>query len=195
MLRRGSTLETEIKLRLDDAASTRRELARLGFSIVKRRVFETNTIFDTPGGVLRRERKLLRLRQAGRRHTIAFKGSPLAGKRHKSREELESEFANPVGMRRILEGLGYRPVFRYEKYRTEYSQPDRIGSAMLDQTPIGDFLELEGPPRWIDRTARSLGRRPADYITASYGSLYLEHCKAAGIEPTGMIFPGKRQRS
>ena len=46
MLRRGSTLETEIKLRLDDTVSTRRELARLGFSIVKRRVFEINTIFD-----------------------------------------------------------------------------------------------------------------------------------------------------
>ena len=75
---RSANLETEIKLRLEDPAATRRQLAGLGFSVSRRRVLEINTIFDTPGGALRRERKLLRLRQAGSRRAITFKGPPAA---------------------------------------------------------------------------------------------------------------------
>jgi adenylate cyclase class 2 len=187
-----SNLETEIKLRLSSAAAARRLLGRLGFSIVKPRVLEVNTIFDTAPGALRSGRKMLRLRKAGRRHTLAFKGPPISI-RYKSREELESEVGDPAAMWRILERLGYAPVFRYEKYRTEYVGPDPAGAVMLDETPIGAFLELEGGPRWIDRTARALGFSPAGYITASYGRLYLEHCQSTGIEPTNMVFDRSRR--
>jgi len=190
----ASNLEIEIKLRLADTRAARRKLAQIGFSIVTRRVFEINTIFDTSAGLLRGERKLLRLRQAGRRNTLAFKGPPLVS-RYKSREELETECADSESMRRILVSLGYLPAFRYEKYRTEFAQAGQPGAAMLDETPIGDFLELEGPPRWIDRTARALGFSPRDYLTASYGKLYLEHCQSSGAEPTNMVFARDRQRS
>jgi adenylate cyclase class 2 len=182
-----SNLETEIKLRIDSAAGARRLLGQLGFSVVTPRVLEINTIFDTAAGALRSGRKLLRLREAGHRHTLAFKGPPRLS-RYKSREEFESEFSDPASMWRILEGLGYAPVFRYEKYRTEYARPERAGALMLDETPIGAFLELEGRPRWIDRTARALGYSPADYVIASYGKLYLEHCQSTGIEPRNMVF-------
>jgi adenylate cyclase class 2 len=59
---------------------------------------------------------------------------------------------------------------------------------MLDETPIGAFLELEGGPRWIDRTARALGFPRDGYITDSYGKLYLEHCQSKGVEATNMVF-------
>jgi adenylate cyclase class 2 len=183
----ASNLEIEIKLRIDSVAGARRLLRRLGFSIATPRVFEINTVFDTAAGALRSGRKLLRLRQAGHRHTLAFKGPPNPT-RYKSREELESEFSDPASMRRILERLGYAPVFRYEKYRTEYAEPAPAGAVMLDETPIGAFLELEGRPRWIDRTARALGFSRRDYIIASYGKLYLEHCQAKGVEPADMVF-------
>ena len=183
----GSNRETEIKLRLDNPASLRRQLAKLGFSVAKRRVLEINTVFDTPDSVLLRERKLLRLREAGIRRTIAFKGPPAAS-RYKSREEVESGVTDAEGMRLILARLGYEPVFRYEKYRTEYTRPGKAGSVMLDETPIGDYLELEGSPGWIDRTARALGRSPVDYITASYGKLYHEYCHANGLKPGHMVF-------
>ena len=45
---------------------------------------------------------------------------------------------------------------------------------MLDRTPIGDVGEIEGPARWIDRTAKLLGVEPADYITKSYAELFFE---------------------
>ena len=183
----GSNLETEIKLRLEDPAASRRALAKLGFSITTRRVLEINTVFDTPANLLRRERKLLRLRQAGSRRTITFNGPPAAS-RYKSREEIESGFSDEKAMRLILARLGYAPVFRYEKYRTEYTHLGKAGSVMLDETPIGDFLELEGSPRWIERTSRELGRSPAEFITASYGTLYLEYCQASGAKPRDMVF-------
>jgi adenylate cyclase class 2 len=182
-----SNLEIEIKLRIDSVAAARRLLRQRGFSIVTPRVLEINTIFDTAAGTLRSGRKLLRLRQARHRHTLTFKG-PTNSSRFKSREELESDFSDPASMRRILERLGYAPVFRYEKYRTEYAGPDAAGAVMLDETPIGAFLELEGGPRWIDRTARALGFSRDGYITSSYGKLYLEHCQAKGVEPTKMVF-------
>jgi len=184
-------LETEIKLEVDDPASTKRQLAKLGFAIVRRRVLEINTIFDTTESALLRARKLLRLRQAGSRRTLTFKGPPVAS-RYKSREEIESGFADDKAMRLILAGLGYKPVFRYEKYRTEFAQPGQAGAVMLDETPIGGFLELEGSPRWIERTARALGKSPAEYITASYGALYRKHCQARGVTPGNMVFGRRR---
>jgi adenylate cyclase class 2 len=186
----GSNRETEIKLRLDHPASVKRQLSKLGFLIAKRRVLEINTIFDTPDSVLLRERKLLRVRQAGSRRTLTFKGPPVAS-RYKSREEIESAFTDDKAMRLILERLGYKPVFRYEKYRTEFIRPGQAGAVMQDETPIGDYLELEGSPLWIERTARALGRSPAEFITASYGSLYREHCQARGVTPGNMVFRRK----
>jgi len=59
---------------------------------------------------------------------------------------------------------------------------------MLDETPIGTYLELEGPGRWIDRTARQLGYRPEDYITQSYVALLVERCRRRGRVPGNMIF-------
>jgi len=167
-------------------------LSQLGYVIVKPRVLEVNIVFDTPSAVLRRESKLLRLRQAGRTGIITFKGPPAPGP-YKSREEIEAGVSDGPGMQLVLERLGFAPVFRYEKYRTEYARPRQAGVIMLDQTPIGNFLELEGSPRWIDSAARALGYSQADYLTASYGALYLQHCRDSGATPVHMTF--RRQRS
>ena len=183
-------METEIKLELDDRVSAKRQLAKLGFSIAKRRVLEINIVFDTPDAVLLQKGKLLRLRQAGSLRTLTFKG-PTVASRYNSREEIESAVTDDKAMRLILKGLGYEPVFRYEKYRTEFTRPGHAGAVMLDETPIGDYLELEGSPRWIERTARALGKSPAEFITASYGALYREHCQARGAVPGNMVFRRK----
>jgi adenylate cyclase class 2 len=187
MVRGASQVETEIKLGVGSAAATRRLLRRQGFSIEEKRVLERNTIFDTPEGALRMRRNVLRLRQAGRRRIITFKGAPRIG-RHKSREEFESAIGDAGVVSAILAGLGYTPVFRYEKYRTVYGRAGEAGSIMLDETPIGDFLELEGPARWIDRTARELGYTRSDYLTSSYGTLYMNYRESHRTAPKHMVF-------
>jgi adenylate cyclase class 2 len=92
-------------------------------------------------------------------------------------------------MRAILERLGFKAAFRYEKYRAEYT--DGKGVATVDETPIGLYLELEGAPSWIDRTARALGFRRADYITASYYGLYREYCERRGEAVGDMVFEAR----
>lgn len=181
------TRETEIKLAVKDARSLRRLLREAGFVVSRRRVFEANTVFDTPELSLRTSSCLLRIRQAGRAATLTFKGVPETSK-FKSREELELKIDNAASMMAIMERLGYLRVFRYEKYRTEFHQPQRAGVAMLDETPVGVYLELEGTPHWIDRTARRLGFQESDYITTSYGRLYLGWCAAHGHKPGDMTF-------
>lgn len=91
---------------------------------------------------------------------------------------------------RILSRLGFEPVFRYEKYRTEYAPEERDGLATLDETPIGIFLELEGAPEWIDRKAAELGFTEAGYVTASYAGLYREYREEHPGSPEDMVFQG-----
>ena len=185
----SGTREIEIKLPVADAATARKLLRRAGFRVSRRRVFEANTVFDTPGLSLRASQRLLRVREAGGVATLTYKGPPAVG-RHKSREELELVVPRAATMAAVLDRLGFRPVFRYEKYRAEYRQPGIPGVATVDETPVGVYVELEGSPRWIDRTARALGFAERDYITASYGRLYLEWCQRNGVEPGNMLLRG-----
>src|SRR5205085_2563351 len=145
---------------------------------------------DTPSLDLRRKGELIRVRRAGEVGVLTFKGPSKAG-RHKTREELECEVDNPERMQLILGRLGYYPVFRYEKFREEYERPGEHGTITVDETPIGNFLELEGSPKWIDGTAKELGFSPADYVTQSYGSLYLAWCREHGIAPSDMLFASR----
>jgi adenylate cyclase class 2 len=179
--------EDEIKLAIPDADAGRAILGAAGFRILKPRVFESNTVFDTPRQSLRGRGSLLRVREAGEHATLTYKGTPEAS-RHKSREELELEIPDAPTMKAIIGRLGFLPLFQYEKYRTEYQQPGGAGIATLDETPVGCYLELEGDPEWIDRTAGEFGFEESQYITASYAGLYLEWCAKRGIEPTNMVF-------
>ena len=182
-----SARETEIKLAIPDARTGRGLLRAVGFRVSRRRVFETNMVFDTPELSMRRAATMLRVRQAGGVATVTYKGPADIG-RHKSREELELEISDARAMGAIIERLGLGQVFRYDKYRTEYRQPGHAGLATLDETPVGVYLELEGTPQWIDRAARKLGFSEKDYITASYARLYLEWCGRSGVRPSDMVF-------
>jgi adenylate cyclase class 2 len=115
---------------------------------------------------------------------------PQNNARHKVREEAEITISDPERMSRILSALGLRPLFRYEKFRTTYALPaPRNLKIEFDETPIGTFLELEGSPSAIDRVAKLLGYAPSDYITRSYGALYIAHSRLHRYHPTRMVFP------
>lgn len=187
MLASRSGREVEIKLPVADVAEARRRLRRAGFRARKPRIFESNVIYDTADGSLRRSGQLLRVRRWGPRALLTYKGPPTPG-RHKSREELEMELPDADRFAEILTRLGYKQVFRYEKYRTEYVHPGATGIATLDETPIGNFLEIEGQPEWIDQTAGRLGFAQADYIILSYAALYLRHRDRHPADPPDMVF-------
>lgn len=183
----GGATETEIKLRLPDPERIQTHLQQLGFQLTAPRVFEANTLYDYPDRRLRERGTLLRVREAGGRSILTYKGPSVRG-RHKSREELETTLGDASVGAQILNRLGLQSTFRYEKYRTEYARPMEAGVVTIDETPIGWFLELEGDPHWIDKTAVELGFLETDYETGSYATLYVTYCKDNDIAPGDMVF-------
>lgn len=185
--------ETEIKLAVRNLAAMRRKIRSLGFRKIRARHFESNVLYDFPDLRLRTARCLLRVRKAGRDWLLTFKGPPAALRDYKSREEVETILTRGKELQAILARLGMRQVFRYEKYRTIFSpksaaQGAREALLTLDETPIGNYLELEGPEAWIDQMASRLGYGREDYITASYAALYRQHCDAQEKALTDMVF-------
>src|SRR5205814_3694917 len=167
----ASRQEVEIKFRVDDRRALARKLRLAGFRQITPRTHEMNTLYDLPGQPLRRRGELLRLRRYGKGWLLTHKAKGKAG-RHKMREETETEISDGKKIDAILRSLGFAPSFRYEKFRAEWS--DGKGHVVIDETPIGFFGEIEGPARWIDRTAGLLGIDRKSYITQSYGELFLE---------------------
>ncbi len=186
-------LEIEVKLRVPTVAAARRLLIQHGFKISTPRHLERNLLLDTHPSTLRSSGVVLRVRQALGETVVTYKSKGAVEGRHKVREELEIGATSASATLAIFERLGYRPTFRYDKYRTIFSRDRERGHAMLDETPIGPFLELEGPPNWIDRMARALGFTPDDYLTASYGALWIQHCQAAGLPVSDFVFPPRRK--
>ena len=186
------------------------------------KVHEENVIFDTPQGGLAKHGQLLRIRTETpelrgkpkttgpkQRVVLAFKqpmvqpaGAATEGVSYgayKVRDEIEVEVGECGNLTRIFEGLGMSGWFRYEKYRTTFRLPASKVWATgllieLDETPIGTFAELEGPPAAIDRVAEELGYSKHDYVLKNYLWLYMEDCRRKGVQPSHMVFPN-RQRS
>jgi adenylate cyclase, class 2 len=167
----SSNTEIEIKFRVTDVRTVASKLRKEGFRVVTPRMHEMNTLYDLPGAVLCARKELLRLRKYGSEWTLTHKSGKKIGK-HSSRLELETQLADGKKMDLILRALGYVPSFRYEKFRAEWT--DGKGQVVVDETPIGNFCEIEGPPRWIDATAKKLDVREADYITQNYAGLFVD---------------------
>jgi adenylate cyclase, class 2 len=177
--------EVEIKFRIADQKALARALRHAGFKQVTPSTHEMNSLYDLPGQKLRKRGELLRLRKYGDEFVLTHK-SKGKSRRHKVRTELETHVEDGGQMEAILRSLGYAPTFRYEKYRAEWS--DGVGHAVIDETPIGVFGELEGPARWIDCSARSLKIAAADYITRTYTDLFFEWKSAMHSSAEEMTF-------
>jgi adenylate cyclase class 2 len=184
--------EIEIKFRVDDVQALNRRLRQSGFRLLTPRTHEINTLYDLPGQPLRKRGELLRLRRYGSEWLLTHKAKGKVG-RHKTRVETETKVADGAKMEAILHALGFAPTFRYEKFRAEWS--DGKGHVVVDETPIGNLGEIEGPSRWIDRTARALQVRPSDYITATYSDLFFQWKKQTGSPADEMTFKAIRDNT
>jgi adenylate cyclase, class 2 len=197
-----SNREIEIKLRVSDVPALLKRLRLLGASC-HGRVFEQNTLYDTPQSDLRRRVRLLRVRietpaptvlvRAGAMNAVLTSKAPVGppdgrgwSRRYKEKLESEVPILHPKQLIRTLGSIGFRATFRYDKYRSSFRF--RGLHLDLDETPVGVFLELEGTPGGIDRTARALGFSFRDYIRASYWDLYAADCRRRGRKPRNMLF-------
>lgn len=166
-------VETEIKFRIRDAAALAARLRAASFRVETPRSFESNVLFDTPDRAMRARTEILRIRHYNSKCVITHKRLPDDGvgeDLHKHRVETETLVSDGDAMEEIFRSLGLVAAFRYEKWRTEWT--DGEGHCVVDETPIGNFAELEGSDEWIDRVAEKLGVDPGQYLTLSYGRLF-----------------------
>jgi adenylate cyclase, class 2 len=182
--------EIEIKFRVPDPRALTRQLKAAKFRRETPRKHEINTLYDLPGQVLRQRKELLRLRQYGSEWKLTHKAGGKVG-RHSSREELETKVENGKHMDAILRALGYSPSFRYEKFRAEWS--DGKGNVVVDETPIGNFAEIEGQSRWIDQTAKKLGVSRDQYIMKNYATLFADWKQETNSNAEEMTFKAIRK--
>jgi adenylate cyclase class 2 len=166
-------VETEIKFRVNDLPGLAQRLEAGGFRLQTPRSFESNVLYDTPDRQMRGRTEILRIRNYAGRWTITHKRLPDSGPgedTHKHRIETETEVADGNVLAEVFLCLGLVASFRYEKWRTEWT--DGEGHCVVDETPIGNYAELEGSAAWIDRTASRIGVAASQYITLSYGRLF-----------------------
>jgi adenylate cyclase class 2 len=189
-------VETEVKFRLDDPAGLSERLEAAGFHVKTPRSFESNVLYDTPDRRMRARTEILRLRSYAGRWTLTHKRLPDGGPgldTHKHRIETETEVSDGKALAEVFLSLGLVPAFRYEKWRTEWE--DGEGHCVVDETPIGDFAELEGPGEWIDRSAARLGIERGQYITLSYGRLFEQWREQQGSSALDLTFAAVAERS
>jgi len=178
----GSTTEIEIKLPFDSPSAARERVATLGAKERTPRQFEDNVVFDRDDLALKRAGMVLRLRTKGDRSLLTLK-TPVQGEfRHKVRNEDETTVGDAGATAQLLHHLGFTPYWRYQKYRTVYALGDL--EICLDETAIGCFVELEGPPEQIDDAAARLGFTPEQYVRETYRTLHERDAQRRG-DPIG----------
>jgi adenylate cyclase, class 2 len=189
------SIETEIKIRISDFPQFRRQVDALGGAVISERHFEDNHIFDFEDARIRRKYSFIRVRCSGTKCFLTFKGPPEREGPFKTREELETEVGSAAIAREILERLGMKVLFRYQKFREEYRvlSRGRTGEAVclsLDETPIGNYAEFESSEKGIRELAEYMGINESSFLRSSYYFLYIEYCRARGKSPGDMVFPG-----
>jgi adenylate cyclase class 2 len=185
--------ETEIKLRWNGTAQEARALIEgHGYRVSSPRTLESDQLFDLPSAALGQSDRILRLRKTTSsegitRAMVTYKG-PATRDGYKSREEIEFDVSDPGAFTLVLHRLGYQPVFRYEKFRTQLRAAGEPGLLTIDETPIGIYMEIEGPESWIDSTAARVGLPKAQFSTASYAGLYKDYREQHPEAPPDMTF-------
>ena len=185
-----TTLEIEVKLASDDLDRLRN--AGYELRLEKPRHFEDNWLLDFQDESLLKQGAALRVRMVNNHGTVTYKGivkethaSPL-----KVREEIETNVTDPQRMIELLEHLGFRRFFRYQKYRTGY-RVNKDGTefkVVLDETPMGKFIEIEGDEASVLKALTSAGFSSEEFIRQSYPELQAERCRARGVPLEDLVF-------
>ncbi|PMP95243.1 MAG: class IV adenylate cyclase [Candidatus Aminicenantes bacterium] len=159
-------LEIEVKLKVENLKEIQEKLFSIGCQLEKGLYREWNAYYDFPDGRLGKAGQTLRLRLIGKKAFLTFKGQPQKSRSFKIREEYETEIKNLKQFKKILKKLGLKPVFEYRKRRM-LLRKGRL-KICLDETAVGNFLELEGRQSDIVRLAKQLGYSRKNFIKLDY---------------------------
>ncbi|MFN2465867.1 MAG: class IV adenylate cyclase [Candidatus Dormibacteria bacterium] len=183
---RGNSVEVELKYLGADLNQVRRRLREAGAHLEGERNLETNVLFDDETASMASSDRLLRLRNGGEL-TVKI---PVEDERYKARREITVQVSDG-DIEELLGGLGFRPTWRYEKYREGW---DLEGMWItLDEMPfVGPVVEIEGERERIDGVAARLGLADVPTSTGSYRSLYDEYVARKGMERGDMTFSAEQ---
>jgi adenylate cyclase class 2 len=179
-------IEIEVKVRIGTPADVESRLRALGAYPESPRTLEDDTLFDFPDRRFTKVGSLIRLRDREDSAFLTYKEEVKTSMRAKVRKELETGLSELDDARGILDALGLVPIWRYQKYRASF----RLGGlhALVDELPIGNFLELEGPKEEIDRWAGALGLSEDKFLLESYRELYDAWREEKGLPEGDMVF-------
>jgi len=193
----NANLEIEVKLACGDLDRFRR--AGFPLELQTPRHFEDNWLLDLPDQSLLKSGAALRVRKVDGSGTLTYKGAvrESAESALKVREEIETGIEDPERLITLFERLGYRRSFRYQKYRTTYRLNLRASvlELVFDETPMGDFIEIEGDESQVFEVLSAAGFSESDSIQLSYPELQAERCKARGAPLEDLVFDSSDLRS
>lgn len=162
-------VEIEVKIIIKDIDDVIAKILGQGARLENERHFETNTLYDFPSQSLYKMKQALRLRKTNKKTFLTFKGTPQRSRKFKVRDEYETEVRNNKQLKKILKSIGLVPSFHYEKFRRIFRYKNL--KICLDETQIGNFLELEGPRGDIVKLTRTLGFSKKEFIKKDYVEL------------------------
>lgn len=168
-------IEKEIKLKIDSPRKILQKIGKAGFNLFRKRYFEDNFLFDFENRKLLLKGCILRLRIVKGKGILTYKEPSPRKSLAKVRREVETHVKDPEAIFEIFENLGLKVIFRYQKFRRIYRKGDLILS--LDETPIGNFIELEGKEEEIVKEAKNLGFSLSEFIKESYMELFFKEKK------------------
>ena len=179
--------EIEVKFKIPSTQEILKKIHALGAVCDQNEQFERNLRWDDADETLTKTNQVLRLRDNGGVSVLTYKAEKPNDKEIAEREEIETVVSDFEKTKLILERLGYQIDFIYEKYRSIYTLNDT--QLFVDHTPIGDYVEIEGPDaEAIRKSAELLGLDWNHRISKGYRNLF-NHWKTETEYPgRDMIF-------
>ena len=179
--------EIEVKFKISSTQEILEKIHALGAVCDQDEQFERNLRWDDKDGTLEKTHQVLRLRDNGGVAVLTYKAEKQNHQGIAEREEIETVVSDFENTRLILERLGYQIDFIYEKYRGIYTLNDT--QLFVDHTPIGDYIEIEGPDAdAIRKSAELLGLDWEKRISKGYRNLFKHWKKETGFPGRDMVF-------
>lgn len=138
--------------------------------------FEENILYQ--GGVLSEKSAVLRVRKIDKKTILTYKERILNETDIKHQLEFETEVKDADMIEKIIESLGFKDSFIYEKRRKTWKFRDV--EVVLDELPFGLYMEIEGSIFGIREAELLLGAEDFETESDTYPGLTAKFGKKAG---------------